>query len=161
MGDYIYYILVIGWVVYGIIKATSKNNAKKEIESSRPKYTPNVSSTFDKNISSFERLFKDFLPPNTLQEDEMPHPYGAPKHEIIDDFDDYSEKYAVAEKLDSYAGSDNISSVFEQKGILKSKQDHVVQDIENQLTSDMDDNDDEAFDLRQAIIYQVILQRPY
>ena len=63
--------------------------------------------------------------------------------------------------LDSYRGTDNVQSVFKEEKTDKESPQKQLEDVGNQA-KDLGVNDSPSgVDLRQAIIHQAILERPY
>ena len=173
MGDSIYTILIIAWVVYGIYSSIKKNKAKANaaVASPPPQSKPNAVE------SVFESLFQE-------QSSAAPvasHPYAADDFEeedLEEDFDpesvesyqdqeevyEYEEsdyldtvpKATVESEIDTYSGTDNAvpSILFEEE--MDEIQKSAIDSNEEEGNTDS-----EEFDLRQAVIAQAVLDRPY
>ncbi len=106
-------------------------------------------------------LLKGIFNPEMLKEDENTHPYAMEFDE--NDLENVENPTIIEpeNKLDSYSGSDHTTSVFatenNELATVKNADEAVEYQLENQDASE----DHEEFNLRQAIIHQVILERPY
>lgn len=160
MDDLLYTLFVVAWIAYGIYKAVKKNDHPKKKTVSQTnlnQQTPEKS----KFGSQFESVFDKVFDISALENDEIGHPYSQEQVEKTPQETPVYEKYAEKEVLDSYKGSDNITSVFEPEfdDIADDKQSNKI--FDNQMEEEDDKEQNTVFDLRQAIIHQVILERPY
>lgn len=173
MDDLIYGLLVVAWVVYGIYSASKKNKAKG---SQQPTSRPATSQSKDTIEAVFESFFQGSSP-NPLA---TPHPYSQPEYveespdyENLDSYQDQNmvERYEesdyldvvpepfIESKIDTYSGTDNVQQAIvvdqedENDTIKNSAIDHV--DLANE------EEESVVFDLRQGILAQAILERPY
>ncbi|NOR86399.1 MAG: hypothetical protein GQ527_02195 [Bacteroidales bacterium] len=157
MEDIIYTLLVIGWIVYGVIKASSKKR-KKEHAVDAP-ISPQKEN--DDLSSRVNELFGDVFQLPQEKESEILHPYAVENVENTYEIDEEVEEIEVEKKLDSYSGSDNVSSVF-----VGETEPAAVPPLTDESVGDQSEDRDndpelESIDLRQAVIHQVILERPY
>lgn len=173
MGDSIYTILVVAWVVYGIYSAVKKNKAKANAAVAPP---PSQSKP-----TAIESIFESLFQDKSSAAPVASRPYAADDFEEEDfeeDFDPESvESYQdqeevheyeeadyldtvpeanVESKIDTYSGTDNIVSSF------------IQEEERDEIQKTAIDNNDEGgntnsfeFDLRQAVIAQAVLERPY
>lgn len=167
MDDLIYTLLVIGWIAYGIFSAVKKNKAKAKNSSATQ------APVQDK--STVETVFESLFQENTQTYSEVNSPYyesgveeentdsesdyytdEAEEYEETDYLDTVPEK-STESKIDTYSGTDNIDSSFHSD----EEEDEIKQSA---ITGDglSGENEDLAdFDLRQGIIAQAVLDRPY
>ncbi len=160
MDDLLYTVFVIAWIAYGIYKGVkkSKTSEKKPIpitdDPTKQQKSTDVSSTFE---SVFNKVFDLSDPGN----DKIEHPYQteqtqkAPKNQPV------YENYLGNDVLDSYEGSDSVISVFEHNSYEDNDEEESDKIFDNQVEEDVSEEKNTVFDLRQAIIHQVILERPY
>ena len=164
MDDIIYTLLIVAWVAYGIFSAVKKNKAKGEIPTAQAK--PQSKDTVE---SLLESLF-EVSSPNPLV---THHPYSpieyVDENQPIEeeeyresDYLDVLPEMSTESKIDTYSGTDNI-----QPAIVDDDVDEELEydEIKNSAIDNATLEDDESvlftFDLRQAVISQVILERPY
>jgi hypothetical protein len=165
MSDSIYTLLIIAWVVFGIYKAVNKNKNKAQSGAPQAKAS---------NQKPFESILEDLLQGN---QSNNQNPYYKADFEDIEEELDPRETEEVVEmemvnqeaeqksKLDTYSGSDNFSPVTQEVETetnvdTKDKGEDVVE-AKNEAIDENAVKDDINFDLRQAIISQIILERPY
>lgn len=160
MDDLIYTLLVIGWIAFGIYTKVKKSNNKaastNRAQSPKPRETINT---------VFESLF-----PTAATTIPEPHPYRPSNiyeepveeenfsYEEMDYLDQVPDEI-VESKLDTYSGTDNVQ--YSTSSIKTMEMDEIQTsaiDDEHEVKSDADA---ELFDLRQGIIAQAILERPY
>lgn len=145
MDDFLYILLAIGWVVFGIYKNYQKQ-AKKSQTVTKKAPLPKKREIKD--------IFEDFFPVEEIKRVEQ-------KEETKEVVNKQSEIYTAENKsLETIPGNDYFSYEKEssEKGIKnkdlkineKSKLEEVVDNIEKF-----------DFDLRKAVIYKAILERPY
>jgi len=159
MKESIYTLLIIAWVVYSIVKAVSKKKSSTsaaqggKAESGHAK-RPNFSTSIDSILNAVLDI-KD------ANKGEMSIPYSDTARENpLENTPNY-ENYVEENKLDSYSGSDNITSAFVAKESEKILPTDAYKSVGNQNEEDETVRHHQPFDLRQAIINQVILERPY
>lgn len=160
MDDLLYTLFVVAWIAYGIYKGVKKDNKSKKRVVPQPEPIQNFPKK-SKVESRIESIFDEVFDISADRNDEMSHPYADEYPEKSTQKASVYENYAEKEVLDSYKGSDNITSVFEDdnEGDLDvDKSDNI---FDNQMEGDDDEKINTVFDLRQAIIHQVILERPY
>ncbi len=169
MDDLIYILLFIGWIAYGIFSAVKKNKAKANSTSASQ-----VTSTESK--SSVETVLESLFQENSQNYSEVNSPYykTAPvdASEETDNYEDEYEEYGeyeepdyldtvpeatVESEIDTYSGTDNVESSL----VLEEEMDEIqLSAIKGDGLSNEDD-DLIDFDLRQAVIAQTVLERPY
>lgn len=171
MDDLIYTLLILGWVGYGIYSAVNKNKAKETQRSTpRPKAP--------QSQSSIESLFETFFQESSPNPLSASHPYSAPEtdEEILDSIpsgpDNYLDNYeeydeadnldiipepVLESKIDTYAGTDNVQA----STITSEENDKIKGSAIDNLHPDSIKTKSFVFDLRQAVISQVLLERPY
>ncbi len=159
MEDIIYTLLVIGWIVFGVVKASSK----KKKTSSNKGSTESVGSRNTQKEESLpiNELLSNSFSPQMIKEDEIEHPYTEKFDIITPEKEEKVVKFEAHEKLDSYSGSDHVTSVFAQESTHAAFAINKDESVDNQSTDDEENSNSEEFNLRQAIIHQVILERPY
>lgn len=158
MEDLIYGLLIVGWLAYGIYSATKKNKAAKNIASAK-----NQNSSQPKDVLG--TLFDSFFQESNSNSYATPHPYvnseikmdrtededdaySFEKEEENTDYLDVVPEPETESKVDTYSGTDN-----DQPSTL-------IKEIEK-IAVDVEIATEEEFDLRQGIIAQAILERPY
>jgi hypothetical protein len=163
MDDLIYTLLFIGWIVYGIYSAVKKNKAKAN---SVP--APQTIST--ENKSTVETVLENLFQESTQNYDKVNSPYYA--SDVVEesknslDYQDEIEEYeeldyldtipepTVESKIDTYSGTDNAQSVL----VPEEEMDEIQKSA---IDNDSESTTESTFDLRQAIIAQAVLERPY
>jgi len=160
MEDIIYTLLVIGWIVYGVVKANSKNKKKPAIAKETLNYSYSEENIENKP-SPVSELLNGIFNPEILKEDENTHPYT--KEFDVKDLDDEEKPIGndFEKKLDSYSGSDHITSVFTDNNSEKEDLYYADESVEYQSENKEESRGNKEFNLREAIIHQVILERPY
>jgi hypothetical protein len=159
MEDAIYTLLVLAWIVYGVIKASSKK--KKADSAKRQPVHSNSNQNKNPEASPINELLSNIFSPELEKDDEIQHPFSEELDFIYSENKEKSHKKQVKEKLDSYSGSDNLTSVFTHENEAFPLHENQDEGIDSQHTAHGEDHSEEALDLRQAIIHQVILERPY
>ena len=159
MEDAIYTLLVLAWIVYGVIKASSKK--KKADSAKRPLAFSNSNQNKNAEVSPINELLSNIFSPEMEKDDEKQHPYSEELGFVYSENEEKLQKNQVKENLDSYSGSDNLTSVFTHENEASSQHENQDEEIDSQHTALEENHPEEALDLRQAIIHQVILERPY
>ena len=159
MEDAIYTILVLAWIVYGVVKATSKK--KKADSAKRPLAYSNSNDQKNPETSSINELLGNIFSPEMEKDDKIQQAYIEELDHSYSQNEEKQQKKQTKENLDSYSGSDNLTSVFTHKNEALSRPEIQYEAIDNQSTDHQEEHSVEAVDLRQAIIHQVILERPY
>lgn len=159
MDDLLYTLLVIGWIAYGIYKGVKKNKSKAtkialEID-------PDLNPSSDKKASPLSAIFSEVFDLAHDEHDEISHPYQPVEAPKTPEKPVYSENHLKVNRLDSYSGSDAISSIFEDENQPDNSFYESDEISEYQHEADTDIHEESVVDLRQAIIHQVILERPY
>ena len=163
MDDLIYTLLFIGWIVYGIYSAVKKNKAKANS-------VPASQVTSTENKSTVETVFENLFQEKNQYYDKVDSPYYASdvveESEDSIDYQDEIEEYeeldyldtipepTVESKIDTYSGTDNAKSSL----VPEEEMDEIQKSA---LDYDEKSTDKSSFDLRQAIVAQAILERPY
>ena len=172
MDDLIYTLLFIGWIAYGIYSAVKKNKAKANAAVAPP---PQSQPTAIESV--FESLFQEqssvapvvSLPyaADNFKEDDFEEDFDP---ESVESYQDQEEVYEYEEadyldtipkvnaesEIDTYSGTDNVQSSL----VLEEEMDEIQK-------SAIDSNEEGGntnsydFDLRQAVIAQDVLDRPY
>ena len=159
MDDLLYTLLVFGWIAYGIYKGIKKN--KSSSKKSSPQINPNLKPSSDKKASPLSAIFNEVFDLPNEEYDKIEHPYQTEETPKTPEKPVYSENHARENRLDSYSGSDAISSVFKNKNHLEEFVEESDEITDYQYEESDGIHDESTFDLRQAIIHQVILDRPY
>lgn len=159
MEDWLYTLLVFGWIAFGIYKGIKKN--KPSSAKTKPDIYSDSDTSSDKKASPLSAIFNEVFDLSNGEHDEIAHPYQAVETPKTPEKPVYSENHLNVNRLDSYSGTDSFSSVFEAE---KSKEElsfesDEISDFQHETGDDIES--EEALDLRQAIIHQVILERPY
>jgi hypothetical protein len=163
MEDVIYTLLVIAWVGYGIYSAAKKRKAK---ENSPAAASPVQSQSKETIESVFESLFQGnpstspLTPPYSQEEyveeiiDSDPDNYtdNAEEYEEVDYLDTVPEAKLESE-IDTYSGTDNVEA-----SVLL---DEEMDEIQKSAIESSEKTNSYDFDLRQAVIAQAVLERPY
>ncbi|MDP2236834.1 MAG: hypothetical protein Q8J88_10405 [Bacteroidales bacterium] len=151
MEDYIYIIIGIIWIVFSVIKGSQKN---KKI------HDTDYEEDIPEKRSALEEFLEELLPP--MEKKEV-------AYESYDDETIAELSEAIPEKYMAYSGmnweeynheEDNAGHVKKQSSALITKS----EDKENYEAFEDESRNYktwEAFDLRQAVIYSTILERPY
>ena len=159
MDDLLYTILVIGWIAYGIYKAVKKN--KSNAIKTSPEINTDSNPGSDKKASPLSAIFSEVFDLPNEEHDEIGHPYQSAESPKTPEKPVYSENHLKVDRLDSYSGSDSISSVFEHKNQPNAFSHNANEISDYQHGASDDEQEEREVDLRQAIIHQVILERPY
>ena len=161
MDDLIYTLLVVAWIVFGVVKAISKNKKKNTSVKNPIKDFMQAGSNESHHTTSFDGLLGSFLSPENDEDDQMHHSY----EEEIASPDTKPHKnqpeIELEEALDSYAGTDRLTSAFVKPAPPETDDFIIKESLDSQSTDKGENNQNIAFDLREAVIYQVILERPY
>jgi|GEM_PF-3643575 len=172
MDDFIYTLLIFAWIAYGVYSAVKKNKAKNApanpTKTSAPRPAENI-----------EEVLKTFFDGNSTREVQHPYYSNVPKEEpleIVEDFEESSyEDFPVSEldvvppkeaaleevmpNLDTYSGSDNVDLATVDSS--EEDEDSIEKSAITDAVEDDSENEKVRFDLRQAIIAQTLLERPY
>jgi len=151
MEDYIYIIIGIIWIVFSVIKGSQKNKKIQDTD-----YEEDI----PEKRSALEEFLEELLPP--MERKEVT--YESYDEETIAELSE-----AVPEKYMAYSGmnwqesnhdEDNSSQVKNRHKhlISNNEDDDAFEDIH---TESSNFNSWGAFDLRKAVIFSTILERPY
>jgi hypothetical protein len=160
MEDYIYILIGILWIVFSVIKANKK--AQRPVEEIEDEYEYEESPAQER--STFDELLEEFLGEKTFEKKEdPPRPVPPIIGNEADTFTPEIEKYE--EFLDDSV--QDIANMGEPIYELDGTEDAMVME-------DAESNDGmyfnqpahilkmkKDFDLRQAIVYNAIIDRPY
>jgi len=160
MEDILYTLLAFGWIAYGIYKGIQKNK-KTSSQNQVRNQSAQEPVQESKKASALDAVFGELFDLPKVENDEMRHPYQEkvlkknPKSQTV------SEIHLEEQRLDSYSGSDSVSSVFE--GDLQEDSGRIIanKEVDSQYEEEGDEHEENAIDLRQAVIHQIILDRPY
>lgn len=157
MDDLIYGLLIAGWLAYGIYSATKKNKAARNNAPAKSQNTPQSKDLLG-------NLFDTFFQESNSNSYATPHPYVNSEIKMDSTEDEEAYSFDMKEentdyldivpepetesKVDTYSGTDN-----DQPSTLIKEIEKIETDIENESEVE--------FDLRQGIIAQAILERPY
>ncbi len=158
MSDSIYTVLIIAWVVYGIYKAINKNQGQNKAK-------PQASASTE---APLESLLENLLQGN---QSNNQNPYykadfenrkeeirpSEVEEEVEEEFS--NQEFEQISKLDTYSGSDNASQV--TQAVEDKVEGETSQTDTTNLREEKTLENDVNFDLRQAVIAQIILERPY
>ncbi len=162
MEDYIYTILVIAWIIYGVYKATSKNEKKtSSSKKSAHIYSEVEEEHTNEKTTGLEELFDGIFPSMKTENDiiqTLNKPFDAKKNLKKTEMTSENKPNEV---LDSYDGSDHYQSVFNKNKDRDIPVSNHKESIDNQTENIEQEEYNKQVDLRQAIIYQAILERPY
>lgn len=137
MEDVIYILLAVAWVVFSVVKGSKKKDLTPT--TTRPK-------------SQLEEIFGDFFPHPVEPEVEYESLEDIQPEEV-EPFNEFDEKYK------KYMGILDQETTSLEEGFYEHKMEALDQNREQQNEYDHG-NFRSAFNLRQAMIYQVLLQRP-
>lgn len=159
MDDLLYTLLVFGWIAYGIYKAVKKN--KGNATKTSPEINTDSNPSSDRKASPLSAIFSEVFDLPKDEHDEIVHPYQTVEAPKTPEKPVYSENHLKEDRLDSYSGSDAISSVFEHENQSDDSfyESDEISEYQHETGSDI--HEERIVDLRQAIIHQVILERPY
>jgi len=159
MEDILYTLLAFGWIAYGIYRGIQKNKkSTPEKQVVEPKIEKEQKQ---QRTSALGAVFGELFDLPHDEHDKTGHPYQNEILEKSPKSKPVSEFYLEEEGLDSYSGSDSVSSVFKEKPVQNTDRITANKDVDSQYEEEGNDEEDEVLDLRQAIIHQVILDRPY
>ncbi len=166
MEDYIYILIGLLWIVFSVIKANKK--AKRPVEEIDDEYEYEESPAQER--TTFDELLEEFLGEKAIERKESPRPVPPIIGNEADTFTPEIEKYE-----DSLGGSgqdianagQDIAYMGEPIYELDGTEDAMfIEDAEskdgmyyNQPAHVLNVKKD--FDLRKAIIYSIIIDRPY
>ena len=159
MEDWLYTLMIIAWVGYGIYKGVTKN--KKKPSQNQAQRSPQLAPEKSKVSSTIDGILSEFFSLPEQENDKIPHPYTVEKEEKIVANPNIYENYLKDEALDSYSGTDRITSVFEDEQQDEIMDPETNKDFDYQSEEGNSLGEHTVFDLRQAVIHQVILERPY
>ncbi|MDP3461970.1 MAG: hypothetical protein Q8S18_04175 [Bacteroidales bacterium] len=155
MEDYFYIIIGILWVVFSVIKASRKNKPVDTIETDDEELP-------ESRPSSLEDILGEFLEPDTYKRREK----TITEIEYVDEpVVSLEEQFIQSNQYNQYTGviGDATESTLETFQSLED--DDSPGALTNTQITDTDitiqENREALFDLRKAVIYQAILQRPY
>ena len=159
MDDLLYTFFVIAWIAYGIYKAVKKNKPQRE----KPISVQSASEVKNESkiSSTIESIFDEVFDLSDSKNDKTDHPY---ERNIASKSAERADSYANhlgEDLLDSYKGSDNVNSVFRKHEEPSAITDSIDKSFDNQSEEEGVEDKNTLFDLRQAVIHQVILERPY
>ncbi|OYT17299.1 MAG: hypothetical protein B7C24_03315 [Bacteroidetes bacterium 4572_77] len=162
MGDYIYTLLIIGWIIFGIVKATSKNKKVPNVAKKAGHiYTAPQQEKQRNTTSALEELLEGFLGGEIPKNDKKEISQLEFEQEIAADSLQIPSENNLNSSLDSYSGTDNVQSVFVAEDQEPSSLSKPEESIDIQQTETQEEEEYNHIDLRQAIIYQAVLERPY
>lgn len=150
MDDLIYVLLLIAWVAYSFYNAKQKRKLKEQQHkpAAEPKYEMEPLPETQPQRSIFEEIFKEA----GLEDFEEQEPVYEPEY----------EEPSKEVKIFSYEDPETWNE--EEKHMLSSRL-QIPDDEEKKepetIKAGPTDMHKEAFDLRKAIIYNAILERPY
>lgn len=159
MDDLLYTLLVLGWIAFGIYKGIKKN--KIVAAKISPEINTDSNPNTVKKASPLSAIFSEVFDLSKDEHDEMDHPYQSAEAPKTPEKPVYSENHLKVDRLDSYSGSDAISSVFEEENTENESSYESSEITDYQHEEGVDIREERVIDLRQAIIHQVILERPY
>ncbi|PKP52063.1 MAG: hypothetical protein CVT92_10700 [Bacteroidetes bacterium HGW-Bacteroidetes-1] len=148
MEDYIYIVIGIIWIVFSIVKAKQKNRPREGMEDEEQ---------LPRKKSSLEELFEEIMP-SSLKEEVVYESYD----DIVEE-----EAYSIP-GYEAYSGMVENETHNEKIISLEEMDDprHLLHNtVEDEkyhswspspILKDMD-----FFDLRKAVLYSAILERPY
>lgn len=160
MDDLLYTLFIVAWIAYGIYKGVKKNNQPKK-NAIPVKERTDEPQKETKVESAIESIFGEVFDLPSAKSDKISHPYFEETVEKQSENVPLYENYAGNEVLDSYKGSDNVTSVFEDESNAPDIMEDSNKIFDNQMEEVDSPEKNTVFDLRQAVIHQVILQRPY
>lgn len=158
MDDLIYILIGIIWIVFSIIKGTQKN--PKTPTGSNPNPSPG-------NKSTFEEMLEEWLPQMTEAHRDVEEEYDNQSEVPVFSAEDSSVYKSAYEPLvNKYKEFDydvEIISLEELDEIQPSLSSYErYEQKEDASTGNFEQiNLSESFDLRKAVIYSTILERPY
>ena len=159
MEDLLYTLLVVGWIAFGIYKGIQKN--KKGSPQKKVMASANLEQKKVQKTSALEAVFGELFDLPQEKYDKMSTHYELEDMEESPKSKPVSEIHLEKEALDSYSGTDSISSVFKDSASNDAHRIVANKDVDSQYEEEGIEDEDQVVDLRQAIIHQVILDRPY
>lgn len=159
MEDLIYGLLVFAWVAYGIYKGlnSKKNSQKKPL----PQNHQFSHSDNTQKAPDLEAIFNQLFDIPKAQHAKTSHPYEAEVVKKTPRKPVQSEKHAKPTSLDSYTGSDYAASSLKHVETVPNGLGETYEAIDYQYDYVEEQNHESEVDLRQAVIHQAILSRPY
>lgn len=151
MEDYIYIIIGIIWIVFSVIKGSQKN---KKI------HNADYEEDIPEKRSALEEFLGELLPP--MERKEVT--YESYDEETIAELSE-----AIPEKYMAYSGMNWEESTYDKdsSGQVKNQHRQLISIPEDDDALEVLDSEStnfnswEAFDLRKAVIFSSILERPY
>jgi hypothetical protein len=161
MDDLLYTLFIVAWIAYGIYKGVKKNNTAKK-STPRPAFqTENTKQTESKSQSKIESILNEVFDVSESQNDKIEQSYFENEPKSEPDFEETARDFAQKEVLDSYSGSDRVRSAFDSNDKKQQSSAYNYKYVDNQTEEELLTEEDMEFDLREAIIQQAILERPY
>lgn len=159
MDDLLYTVLVFAWIAYGIYKGIQKNK-KAKVERTPISDTKTQSPPSEK-ASALSAVFSEIFDLPKDEYDEMQHPYQEEEAQKMPEKASNYENHLSEPRLDSYSGTDSVKSVFKEEKDLEMESFEDDEISEYQYEAGDEEESQVVLDLKQAIVHQVILERPY
>ena len=157
-GNYIYILGFIVYIIYSIYKANAKRKAKiNEMLQKRekdPSDENNVDPSYTTESSQNKNIFDELLNDGFEFEEERPSNYYQPdpqKKQV----NEFEIQEPITEVLDAKKSTLDVVTEEGSSGIKKKKT------VEVKRTTKKNTGLNEKFNLRKAVIYNAILNRPY
>jgi hypothetical protein len=169
MEEIIYFLLIIGWLVYSFYQQNEKKKRRQaELEAAKAQQKQRrqqgemeeVDDGEKQSDSTFKRIFEELL----MDEDEGGLEYEAIEEEINPRAQQEAKRNKYQEFMDTKVPDDQQGSLSIKspdalaKKIAALEKEMVLQEGEDELTEKQQFKD---FDLRKAVIYSEILNRKY
>jgi hypothetical protein len=152
MEDYIYILLGVAWILYAIYRANQKKKAKEA--ESQDTAEPVGDGNFEMKSMIDELLGNDSIAqPETAQTNDLYQSKAG-----VTDYDKYRKGHDIQTdyKLDSVPEEEGVSSISSYQ-----YEDKSLEVTDNEVNDELLKHIHVDFDLRKAVIYAEILNRPY
>jgi|GEM_PF-1338894 hypothetical protein len=163
MEDYFYILIGILWVVFSVIKASRKNNQPQPHEGSEETgRRTTLEDILGELLEKEEYTEPDTVTRKTSEATVTSSEINQPVYESLE------AEYTQPSLYSQYTGEITDDNLL--KGIYESLEDDTevksmtinnLSDSDNTITETRTETQNHSFDLRKAVIYSVILERPY
>lgn len=166
MEDFIYILIGIAWIGFSIYSQQKKLKKKQEEAAARKTGGVNEEATEHEAAekSLFEKLFEDYEAEETAYEPVEQQTKQHPSRETIQTDRRYSSVEQAASREEMMEANSVLSSDYYKSTKGNEKQKKVRETIAEEILEDDSESWEEKsrdFDLRKAVIYSAILERPY
>ncbi len=171
MGDYIYFILLAGWLVYSFYQQDQKKK-RKAAELQAAKEKQEQIQEYDRDVHEYEEAekgvpdFKTILEQLLMDEEKVPATKPQPV-EAASSFDE--EAIRESNEFQRYLESDLMKerNLLEHLDSSQNRPEYKIESLQNEVillendVESVEKQDFRDFDLRKAVVYSEILNRKY